>query len=136
MPLHTRDQERARRAYEWATQAGAKKLEAAYKVRVNALGSNVLRCGLVAAIAFLERDREEDPATKLLLDQLAHAGIPGVDARDGRTLAVKIREMALNDYLLATREVLQLALWMRRAVQSTFPKTGGQTEGGDAQRSR
>ena len=129
MALQTRDQERARQAYQWAKDAQAKHLAADYKVRINAFGSNVLRSGLVAAMAFLERDGK-DEATRLLLDQLANAGIPGVATREGKKLAPAIRDLELNDYLLATREVLHLALWMRRAVQATFDESGGRDEKG------
>lgn len=125
MTLHTRDQERALLAYEWAEQARAQKVVDAYKVRVNALGANVLRNGLVAALAFLERDRKKEKAAELLLGQLADASLPGISKAKG-AVPVQVRELPLDAYLLATREVLQLALWMRRAVQATFTEPGGE----------
>ncbi|MFP2904307.1 type III-B CRISPR module-associated protein Cmr5 [Pyxidicoccus sp. 3LFB2] len=118
MTRATRDQQRALHAYRCVDRVpeGAR---ADYKTHVNSLGSAVLRSGLAAALAFLQRDREQE-AVKLLLEHLASARMPGVPLVKGDAFPGEVRALALGDYMLVTREVLQLVVWLRRAVQATF----------------
>jgi CRISPR-associated protein Cmr5 len=68
----------------------------------------------------------------LLLSGLASAGLPGLSLVQGPKLPGKVRELELRGYMLATREVLQLAVWFQRAVQATFvkKKEGSHVAGG------
>ncbi len=111
----------ARHAYESVTsvQDGQRK---DYEIAVNDLGADVLRSGLAAAMAALERKRKRGGG--LLLDHLAAAGISGLEEATGQNLPDRVRRLELDAYLLATREVLQLATWFRRAVQATSKEEG------------
>jgi CRISPR-associated protein Cmr5 len=116
----TRDQRRALHAYQCVEGVPDGERED-YGTRVRALGGTVLRNGLAAALAFLEREKEKR-AVERLLDHLASAGIPGLPAVKGLELPGKVRGLELRGYMLATREVLQLTVWFQRAVQATFVK--------------
>lgn len=118
MTRPTRDQQRALHAYR-CVEGVPKEARADYKTHVNSLGSAVLRSGLAAALAFLQRDREQ-MAVKLLLEHLASAKLPGLPEVKGDAFPGEVRRLGLADYMLVTREVLQLAVWLRRAVQATF----------------
>ncbi|HZU15022.1 MAG TPA: type III-B CRISPR module-associated protein Cmr5 [Candidatus Dormibacteraeota bacterium] len=107
-------------AYESVASVG-KDQRKEYGIAVNDLGANVLRSGLAAAMAALERKR--DRGGKLLLEHLATAGISGLEHATGQDLPDRVRRLDLDAYLLATREVLQLATWFRRAVQATFEES-------------
>ncbi len=120
MTRQTRDQRRALHAYECVKDVPEKE-RPDYETRVNNLGSTVLRNGLAAALAFLEREKDR-PAVNRLLEHLASAGIPGLQGVKGADLPGKVRGLELRGYMLATREVLHLAVWFRRAVQATFVK--------------
>lgn len=116
----TRDQERAQHAYKCYEGLKPEQREN-YKVLVNGLGANILRSGLAATVAFLERENSRSRAeAKLLLDHLGAAGIPGLEGDHG-TLPRKVRALQLDDYMLATREMLRVVLWFRRAVQAGAP---------------
>jgi len=115
----TREQQRALHAYTRVENVPVPD-RADYGTQVNALGSAVLRNGLAAALAFLERDREKKAAVRRLLDDLADARIPGLVEDQGAKLPDAVRRLDTLGYMLATREVLQLVVWFRRAVQATF----------------
>lgn len=80
----TRDQKRAAHAYKCVSEVEPS-LRKDYNARVNGLGAQVIRSGLAATVAFLERDRDS-AAVKLLFKHLLDANIPGVK-RDPRTPA-------------------------------------------------
>jgi CRISPR-associated protein Cmr5 len=130
MKRRTRDQQRALHAYQCVERV-PEAARADYGTRVSSLGATVLRNGLAAALAFLEREQEK-PAVALLLSDLASAGLPGLSLVQGPKLPGKVRELELRGYMLATREVLQLAVWFQRAVQATFvkKKEGSHVAGG------
>ncbi|HYH97867.1 type III-B CRISPR module-associated protein Cmr5 [Hyalangium sp.] len=125
----TRDQRRALHAYQCVERVPAGERED-YKTRVGDLGSTVLRNGLAAALAFLEREQDKKAVVRLLGD-LASAGIPGLSSVPAEKLPGKVRDLELRSYMLATREVLHLAVWFQRAVQATFTKKkeGGHVAG-------
>jgi CRISPR-associated protein Cmr5 len=125
----TRDQQRARHAYQCVERVPEAE-RADYGTRVSSLGGTVLRNGLAAALAFLEREKEKKAVERLLGD-LATAGIPGLPTMKGLELPGKVRNLELRGYMLATREVLQLVVWFQRAVQATFEKKkeGGHVAG-------
>jgi len=135
MSGQTREQQRALQVYarvEAASKQG-RELRADYKPRVNGLGATVLRDGLAAALTFLERENSNAAAKRVLDDLascLAAARLPELgEGLRGEKLPEKVRELKLDAYMLATREVLRLLVWFRRAVQATFPSD---EEGADA----
>ncbi len=117
MPL--RDQQRARHAYDAVAQVepGQRKN---YQIAVNDLGANILRGGLCAAIAAVQRLGDRG---NVLLEHLASAGVPGLEDATAKNLAQRIRELDADSYMLATRELLQVAAWLKRAAQATFEET-------------
>jgi CRISPR-associated protein Cmr5 len=118
----TRQQQRALHAYA-RVEAVPIAERADYGTRVNGLGSAVLRNGLAAALAFLERDAPKpSSAAGLLLEHLSSAEIPGLTGGRGADLPGAVRRLDLRGYMLATREVLQLVVWFRRAVQASFTR--------------
>lgn len=115
----TRDQERARHAYRCVGEVKEKELGADYKPRVNGFPAMVQRNGLAAAISFVERDAsKEDKAAALFLTHLADADIPNLKGKKGNALPGAIRALPVPDYMLATREVLKISIWFRRAAQA------------------
>jgi len=111
-----RDQRRALHAYEAAGKVPEAERKD-YKIVVNDFGANILRSGLCAAIAAVQRlgGRGE-----LLLGHLAAAGVPGLEGAIANDLAKRVRELDADAYMIATREMLQVAVWLKCAVQATF----------------
>jgi CRISPR-associated protein Cmr5 len=111
-----RDQGRALHAYE-AVGKVPKAQQKDYEIAVKDLGANILRSGLCAAIAAVQRlgNRGES-----LLGHLAAANVPGLEGATASDLARKVRELDADTYMIATREMLQVAVWLKRAVQATF----------------
>lgn len=120
----TRDQRRARFAYARVKEVSEAQRDD-YRTLVLGLGPLVLRSGLVAALAFLQRktgDRDDD-AARLLFRHLAQAEIPGLDAAPGEAadqLCEHARHLELEATMLATRELLKLVEWLKRAVEATL----------------
>lgn len=113
---HTRDQQRALHAYEVVGRV-VKKDQKDYQSAVNDLGANILRSGLAAAMAALERLGDRG---KTLLDHLATAGVPGLDGATRDNLSDRVRRLDVDAYMIATRELIAVATWLKRAVQATF----------------
>lgn len=111
-----RDQQRALHAYE-AVSSVPQNRQADYKIAVNDLGANILRSGLCAALAAVQRLGERGA---LLLDHLASAHVPDLESASGQELSRRVRELDASAYVIATREMLQVATWLKRAVQATF----------------
>jgi CRISPR-associated protein Cmr5 len=129
----TKDQERARRAYRqvqrlWnacadARRAGDKAAEATarkacdeYDTAVKALGANILRSGLAAAVAELMRRKADT-----LREHLANSAIPGFAPETAaNNLLVQANNLRLREYMLATRETLQVVMWLKRACEAIF----------------
>lgn len=124
MTQRTRQQERALHAYERVGDVPQQERKA-YATHVHTLGSAVLRNGLAAALAFLERELEAEkqkparPAGRLLGD-LARAQLVGLTPTTGAQLPAAVRQLEMDAYMLVTRELLQTLVWFRRAVQATF----------------
>lgn len=119
MPL-TRDQQRASHAYHRVGQIRNSQLKD-YKVLVNSLGPNIIRGGLMAAIAFLQRDKSTEARERFACD-LAEGLPPEFRLpSDLNLLARRIRELELDDYMLVTRETLKLTQWFKRALQAQTP---------------
>jgi CRISPR-associated protein Cmr5 len=112
-----RDQQRALHAYEAVARVPKAQRED-YRIAVNALGANILRSGLCAAIAAVQRRLDERGT--LLLDHLASARVPGLEGATAGDFAKCVRELDADEYMIATRELLKVAVWLKRAVQATF----------------
>lgn len=116
--LLLRDQRRALHAYE-SVGTVPKAQQKDYEIVVNDLGANILRSGLCAAISAVQRlgDRGD-----LLLGHLAAASVPGLEGAAARDVARRVRELEADAYMIATREMLEVAVWLKRAVQATFER--------------
>lgn len=113
-----RDQQRAMHAYNAVGQVPQEGRDD-YQGAVNDLGANILRSGLCAAIAAVQRI---DKRGTLLLAHLASANVPGLEGATAQNFAKQVRELDADHYMLATRELLQVASWLKRAAQATFGK--------------
>lgn len=116
MPIEMRDQQRARIAYRLAAQVTQNPTD--YKVVVNSLGANIIRMGLSAAIADLQRRGKRGGNT--LLEHLGEtpSSVLRGQSFDHASLPAHIRGLHAPEYMLLTREVLQFAAWLKRAVQA------------------
>lgn len=112
-----RDQRRALYAYDVVNHVPEEKRKD-YEIAVNDLPAHILRGGLCAALAELER--EKDGRGGLMLDHIARARIPGLGGATRDDVADRVRRLDVDAYMLATRETLRLAAWLKRAVQATF----------------
>lgn len=111
-----RDQRRALHAYDSVGKV-PKVQQKDYQIAVNDLGANILRSGLCAAIAAVQRLGDRG---KLLLGHLAAAGVPGLEGATANNIAGRVRSLDADAYMIATREMLQVAVWLKRAAQATF----------------
>lgn len=111
-----RDQQRALHAYESVDGVPIAQRND-YKIAVNDLGANILRSGLCAAIASVQRLGNRGD---ILLNHLASASVPGLESVTAKKLAQRVRGLDADSYMIATRELLQVATWLKRAVQATF----------------
>ena len=122
-----RDQLRARHAYASAARVPQRDRED-YRIAVNAFGAQVIRLGLCAAIAWLQRAQTE--GADLFLQHLDAAELRGLPPgqpgkRAALTFAANVQAAAANDYMIATRDTLALVVWFRRALQADrTPETG------------
>ncbi len=114
--MRTREQQRALYAYQVVASV-PKNDRADYKTAVNALGANVLRSGLAAAIAAVERMGGRG---SLLMKHLAEAGVPGLAGATANDVPNRIRQLNVDEYIFATREILRVTTWLKRASQATF----------------
>lgn len=131
MSRRTREQERARHAYACAEKVPEGDRDD-YKILANGFGAFVLKNGLAAALSFVERGKSDKAkANTLFLDHLATANLPALTGKKGAGLFAEVRGLEVADYMLVTRELLALTVWLRRAVQATFVK--GEEVGGARQ---
>jgi CRISPR-associated protein Cmr5 len=115
--VRRRDQRWALHAYAVVAQI-PREGQKDYKIAVNDLGAAILRNGLSAALAGLERQKDQRGGT--LLQHLATAGVTSLADGTGEALPHRVRMLDVNGYMIATREILQLAAWLKRAAQATF----------------
>lgn len=113
-----RDQQRALHAYESVGNVPPEGREA-YKILVNDFAAEILRSGLSAALASLQRKKS---AGAPLLEHVASAGIRvrGLAGANARDFAQLVRKLDAEEYMLATRELLKVSTWLKRAAQATF----------------
>lgn len=128
--MKMREQERAFHAYTCTASVEAR-YRNEYKSVVNGFGAAVMQSGLIAALAFVKRYSDGKTA-EMFLDHLARARLPGLpENATGETLIDALCRTYMDDYMLATRECLQVAVWFRRAVQA-WPDTGRDSQGEQA----
>jgi CRISPR-associated protein Cmr5 len=113
---HTRDQRRALYAYEAVGQI-PKQDQDSYKIAINDLGANILRGGLAASMAALERLGDRGSR---VLEHLAGADVPGLEGATKDKLPNRVCQLEVDSYMVATREMLAIATWLKRAAQATF----------------
>lgn len=117
-PRLLRDQQRAAIAYQCVAEvlkpAGVGIEAKAYKNIVLAVGVDIRRMGLSGALAAVER---KDAVGERLLAHLRRAPMHARPSED-QDLPTWARSLDLTTYMLATRELLQFVVWLRRAVQS------------------
>ena len=86
-----------------------------YERAVQEFGHSLLTAGLCAALAAVQRLGKDG---RTLLEHLASAGIHGFE----ECTADKYEEQSANlespDYMIASREALSVASWLKRAVQA------------------
>lgn len=112
----TRDQERALHAYRCIDKVRDSD-QREYKTAVNDLGATILRNGLAAAMASLERAGERG---KMVFEHLASAGVPGLEGATRDDFPKRVRALDVDSYMIATRETLAVATWLKRAAQAKF----------------
>jgi CRISPR-associated protein Cmr5 len=113
-----RDQLRARHAYASVASVPHRDRDD-YRIAVNSFGAHVIRTGLCAAIAWLQR--ADTKGADLFLGHLDAAGIRGLAAAAGggkASFADRVHAADAADYMIATRDTLALVVWFRRAVQA------------------
>jgi CRISPR/Cas system CMR-associated protein Cmr5 small subunit len=113
-PIRLRDQRWALHAYDVVAKVPPSD-QKSYKIAVSDLGANILRSGLSAALARLRR---LDVGGQLVLEHLALAGV--VECERGSELPVHVNRLTVDHYMLATRDFLQVATWLKRAAQAFF----------------
>ena len=121
MPMIMKDQERARRAYGLVTNVEDKQDD--YKIAMNGLGANIIRLGLSAALAELQRrgGKGGDQALDHLAAVLNEVNLPGLgNALKRDNLVNRINRLGAQDYMLVTRELMAQISWFRRAMQAIF----------------
>jgi hypothetical protein len=107
--------------YAFQTRDGQRVVDASkakeWKTQVMGFGTNVQRCGLLQALAFLRRDAEHiyEAIQTALSDHLRDRGF--LTLRRGDDLLEVVRKLPAMDYMLVSREVLGVALWLKRAAQ-------------------
>lgn len=116
----TRAQKRARHALAtWRKTELDDALRADYRTLAHGFGAQVLRSGLLAAVAFARRYRNPK-AADLMLDALFDDEVMSVARLRGTRADALVDAVAALDataYMLATREVLAALVWFRRAAQ-------------------
>lgn len=134
----TRDQQRAVFAYSKVRdviddpELSDSETEA-YGRLVRNLGTQIRRDGLSTAIAFIERNRGKDEVVRLF-EHLAEAPIPHVGESSHAGSEPKIgvpstiRSLSVDEYMLVTRETLQVVKWLKRAVQAEMGDSTSTTD--------
>jgi CRISPR-associated protein Cmr5 len=116
-----RDQQRALHAYESVGNVPVDNREE-YQAVVNTLATEILRSGLSAALAALLRNK--NAGTRQLLEHVASARIPvpGLADASAREFVQLMNKLNAEEYMLATREMLKVSAWLKRAAQATFER--------------
>lgn len=119
-----REQQRALHAYT-SVASVKKEFREDYESAVKDFGTNILRGGLCAALAAVQRlGGNAGEAGSILLGHLVSAGVPGLEGATAEDLVRRVRELDTEGYMMATREFLKVANWLKRAVQATAEESG------------
>ncbi len=134
--MPTKDQLRASYAYEkvgalWRAYSDAdvsdrkkaKRNCEDYETAVKALGANILRSGLSAALADLMRRKDGAKELRKHLADSQISQIPGLENVTERDLFSRVNALYVGTYMLATRETLQVVMWLKRACDALFDTT-------------
>lgn len=113
---HLRDQQRALHAYDVVSTIPETE-RADYKAAVQDFGADILRSGLCGAVAALQRKKERG---RRLLEHLASASVPGLTNGGATELPARVRSLDTAAYMLASREMLRVAQWLKRATQASW----------------
>jgi len=112
-----RDQKRAFDAFRLAKQASAKgKQFGDYRNAANDLPVHLVRSGLVAALANLQRVVAGRPGAMQFRADLC-AALPVHLKAPTDELLDWAAKLSTDQYMLASREMMKLAVWFKRAVQ-------------------
>jgi hypothetical protein len=89
-----------------------------YGIAVNDLCANILLGGICAALGAVQRPGERGG---LLLRHLAGVRVPGLEGARANDLACRVgEELDADADMLVTREMLQVGMWLKPAVQARF----------------
>lgn len=109
------------RSYKDAAQTERKAKDACeeYRTAVRSLGTNILRSGLSAAMTDLMRRKEK---AQKLRENIAESQIPHLAIGGGRQsdLFQVVNGLDVAQYMLATRETLEVVKWLKRATEALF----------------
>jgi hypothetical protein len=116
--LLRKDQERALTAYRWADVAKAADKIEEYETAVQGFAAALLRSGLAVAASVLERSANRG-GFALLLEHLSGWKLPGIDSAPAKEWPGRVRAITdVSQYMLATRELVALLGWLRRACRA------------------
>ena len=115
-----RDQLRARHAYDSVASVPGRHFED-YRIAVNAFGAQVIRLGLCAAVAWLQRAKTD--GADLFLEHLGAANLRGLTPGQpgqgvAQSFAAQVQAADATNYMIVTRDTLALVVWFRRALQA------------------
>jgi hypothetical protein len=89
-----------------------------YEIAVNDLGAKTLSSGLCRPLAAVQRPGKRG---ELLFRQLVAMRVPGLAGATANDLTRRLGEQLVSDAdMPATREMLQVSMWLKRAVQARF----------------
>ncbi len=119
----SRDQTRALHAYKSVREVAQEQggVRSKYRTIIMDLGVTLRRHGLSACFALLERrsgNADDAAAIQLLLKHLADAKISVLSGTPPNDIAERVRGLELDDYIMVTRELLAITVWLKRAVQA------------------
>lgn len=106
----TRDQERA--AFAWRCLGGLTGDRKKYTTAVQTFAGTLRRGGLAVAVATLDRLEARE-----LKQHLCEARIAGFPPR-AEQLAATVFAMDAAAYMIATREAIAVAVWLKRAAEA------------------
>jgi hypothetical protein len=85
---------------------------------VQSFAATLLRSGFAAAVSVLERSADRG-GFKLLLDHLASCALPGITSGSSSAWPASVRAVGdVGLYMQATRELIALLGWLRRACRA------------------